>query len=217
MHLIRVIDSIGSPQGGDVIRLLCTGVDTVSAGSVSVTINEVATTKIVVGDLESIGTFSNLPNLRIVEATTPSGAPGLVDVTLSVNGASDTAVKAFQFAQSSKVFPFSTNPNFLLYDSFRQKLYASHKDQVEVIDPITQQVLAPLVPASGKLQNSNFAGLSLSPDGNRLYIADTGANLIHLLDLSNPGTGTSFNVGPAIGFSSPGRVFEDFEREASWI
>jgi hypothetical protein len=106
------------------------------------------------------------------------------------------------------VFPFPTNPNFLLYDSFRQKLYAAHKDQVEVIDPIAQQVLTPLVPASGKLANSQFAGLSLSPDGNRLYIADAGANLIHMLDLSSPGAGTTFNAGPAVGTSSPGRVFE---------
>lgn len=132
-------------------------------------------------------------------------------MTLSAGGGSDTAAKAFQYAQTSKIFPFSTSPNFLLYDSFRQKLYAGHSNQVEVIDPIAQQVLAPLVPASGKLKNSQFAGLSLSPDGNRLYIADAGANLIHVLDLASPGTGTSIDPAQAIGSAtsiSPGRVFE---------
>ena len=209
VHIVRVIDTIGSPQGGDFIRLLCTGVDNVSAGSVSVTIGGAAATNLVVEPLGSITQyFPSLPNLRLVEFKTPPGTPGLGDVILHVNGTSDTAVKGFQFAQSSKVFPFSTNPNFLLYDSFRQKLYAAHKDQVEVIDPIAQQVLTPLVPASGKLANSQFAGLSLSPDGNRLYIADTGANLIHMLDLNSPGTGTTFNAGPAVGAFSPGRVFE---------
>jgi hypothetical protein len=212
VQIVRVIDNIGSPQGGDVIRLLCTGVDTVSADSVSVTISGIAATNLTVVQVESLyNSFPALPNLRIVEVKTPSGTPGLVDATLNVNGTTYTAAKAFQYAQSSQVFPFSTSPNFLLYDDFRQKLYAAHKDQVEVIDPIAKQVLTPLIPASGKLQNSQFAGLSLSPDGNRLYIADSGANLIHILDLSNPGAGTSINPATAIGSPtsiSPGRVYE---------
>jgi hypothetical protein len=209
VHIVHVIDTIGSPQGGESIRLLCTGVDTVSAGSVSVTIGGAAGTNLVVEPVGSIiQYFPSLPNLRLVEFKTPPGTPGLADVTLYVNGTSETAAKAFQFAQSSKVFSFPTNPNFLLYDNSRRKLYAAHKDQVEVIDPVTEQVLTPLVPASGKLPNSQFAGLSLSPDGNRLYIADSGANLIHMLDLSSPGTGTTFNAGPAVGGFGPGRVFE---------
>ena len=212
VHIVRVIDNIGSPQGGDLVRLLCTGVDTVNADSVSVTIGGAAPTNLVVAQVGSLHLSSPaLPNLRLVEGKTPPGTPGLVDVTLSAGGSSDTAVKAFQYAQSSKVFPFSTSPNFLLYDSFRQKLYAAHKDQVEVIDPIAQQVLTPLIPASGRPQNSQFAGLSLSPDGNRLYIADAGADLIHILELGIPGTGTSIDPGQAIGYSapiSPGRVFE---------
>ncbi len=212
VRIVHVIDSIGSPQGGDIIRLLCTGVDPVNAGSVSVTIGGASATNLIVTQLDSLsGSSPTLPNLRIVEVKTPPGMPGLVDVTLHVNGTSDTAFKAYQFAQTSKVFPFLTRPNFLLYDSSRQKLYAAHKDQVEVIDPLAQQVLTPLVPASGKLPNSLFAGLSLSPDGNRLYIADAGANLIHLLDLGSPGTGNSINPGTAMGSTSPispGRVFE---------
>ena len=132
-------------------------------------------------------------------------------MTLTVSGKSDTLSKVFQYARTVKRFPFSSSPNFLLFDSGRQKLYAAHKDQVEVIDPITQQVLTPIVPASGKLANSQFAGLSLSPDGNRLYIADAGANLIHELDLTHPGTGASVNPTTAVGSTvsvTPGRVFE---------
>ena len=212
VQIVRVIDNIGSPQGGDLIRILCTGVDTVSASSVSVTIGGQAATNLAVAQLNTLYlSNSTLPNLRLVEVITPSGSPGLVDVTLTAGQSSATAAKAFQYAQTSKIFPFSTSPSFLLYDSLRQKLYASHTNQVEVIDPIAQQVLTPLVPASGKLANSQFAGLSLSPDGNRLYIADTGANLIHMLDLTHPGTGTDINPATALGSSSPispGRVFE---------
>lgn len=208
VHIIRVIDNVGSPQGGDLIRILCTGVDNVATGSVSLKLGGTLATSVTVATISSV---QNIPNLRIVTAKTPPATPGVVNVTLNAGTTSDTATGAFQYAQVSKLFPFSTSPNFLLYDSSRQKLYASHKDQVEVIDPIAQQVLTPLVPAGGKLANSRFAGLSLSPDNSNLYIADAGANLIHVVDLSNPSNGSSIDPGKAFGSPgsiSPARVFE---------
>lgn len=206
VHIVRVIDNVGSPQGGDTIRILCTGVDNVDAGSVSVTIGGAPATGLTIEKLPS-----PLSNLRLVEVKTPAGTPGLADVTLNVAGDTDTATKAFQYAQKTVIFPFSTSPTFLLYDNFRHLLYAANQAEVEVIDPIAGKVLAPLVPASGKLPNSQFAGLSLSPDGKRLYIADAGANLIHVLNLDSPGTGVSINPAQAVGAAtaiSPGRVFE---------
>ncbi len=208
IHIVRVIDNIGSPKGGDLIRILCTGADTANAGSVSVTVDGVLATVVSVAPIEP---QSNLPNQRLVTVKTPPGTAGLADIVLRAGTSSDTAPKAFQYARNTTLFPFSTSPTFLLYDSLRQKLYAAHKDQVEVIDPIGLQVLTPLVPASGKLTNSRFAGMSLSPDGNRLYVADSGANLIHVIDLNSPGTGTSIDPAKALGSSStisPGRVFE---------
>jgi len=159
VHIIRVIDNVGSPQGGDLVRVLCTGVDHVAASSVRVKIGGTLATGVTVTAISSV---QDIANLRIITAKTPPGSPGVVNVTLSTATTSDTAAGAFQYAQLSRLFPFSTSPNFLLYDSSRQKLYASHKDQVEVIDPIAQQVLTPLVPAGGKLASSQFAGLSLS-------------------------------------------------------
>ncbi|MGB8493377.1 MAG: IPT/TIG domain-containing protein [Candidatus Acidiferrum sp.] len=208
VHILRVIDNIGSPQGGDMIRILCTGADSVGQSSVSVTIGGAAATGVTV---TQVGAFPTLPNLRWVTVKTPPGTSGRVDVTLTAAGKSDTVSDGFQYARSVKLFPFSSSPNFLLYDSGRQKLYAAHKDQVEVVDPIAQQVLTPIVPASGKLANSQFAGLSLSPDGNRLYVADAGANLIHEIDLAHPGAGTSLDPTKAVGSSmtlTPGRIFE---------
>jgi len=208
VRIIRVIDNIGSPQGGDLIRILCTGVDNVAAASVSVKLGGTLATGVTV---TTVPPTSNIANLRIVTAKTPLGTPGVVNVTLSAGTTSDTATGAFQYAQVSKLFPFSTSPNFLLYDSSRQKLYASHKDQVEVIDPIAQQVLTPLVPSGGKLASSQFAGLSLSPDSTNLYIADAGANLIHTIDLTNPSNGSSIDPGKVLGSPgsiSPVRVFE---------
>jgi hypothetical protein len=176
VQIVRVFDNIGSPQGGDTIRLLCSGVSVISsntdyeevaAGPISVTIGGVTATNVAV----SISPPSPIFSLSIVTVTTPPGVAGLADVVLSMNGNSYTAAKSFQYANSRTIFPFATTPNFLLYDAFRNRVYAANKDHVEVIDVATKAVLTPLVPASGKLSSSQFAGLSLSPDGNRLYIA----------------------------------------------
>ena len=207
VKILRVVDNVGSPQGGDSIRILCTGADTAGINSISVTIGGVAA---IGATVTQANAFPTLPNLRFVTVKTPPGTPGRADVVLSVAGKSDTATQSFQYARSVKLFPFSTLPNFLLYDSLRQKLYAGHGSQVDVIDPISQQVLTPLVPA-GKLPASQFAGLSLSPDGNRLYVADSGANLIHEVDLTNPSGGKTFDPTKAVGASitiTPARVFE---------
>ena len=205
VQLLRVIDNVGSPQGGDFIRLLCTGVAVLANQNISVTIGGTPATKV------QVFGGTKMPNEAYVTAVTPSGAPGLADVVLTVNGSSSTASRAFQYAASRTIIPFSTSPTFLLYDARRNRLYASHGNQVEVIDVASQALLAPLLPASGKLANSLFEGLSLSPDGNRLYIADAGAGMIHTLNLNSPGTGSSINVGNAVGSAAtitPGRVFE---------
>ncbi|MHB1023624.1 MAG: IPT/TIG domain-containing protein [Acidobacteriaceae bacterium] len=206
VQILHVIDTIGSPQGGDFIRILCSGATpSSSSGSVSVTIGGIPAT-----DVKLYGGLT-LPNETYVIAKTPAGMPGMADVVLTVNGSSSTATKAFQYATSRTIIPFSTSPNFLFYDPLRNRLYAAHKDQVEVIDVANKTLLSPLTPVGGKLPNSKFAGLSLSPDGSRLYIADAGANLIHVINLGDPGTGKSIDPGKALGLSSPispERVFE---------
>jgi hypothetical protein len=205
VQIIRVVDSIGSPQGGDSIDLLCTGLSNIPVSDIQVTIGGKAAT-VVANPLQT-----NYPPYQTITVTTPPGTPGVVDVTLQSMGSTSTASKAFQYAQSRTIYPFATSPTFLAYDSVRQLLYAAHGNQVEVIDAINQKVLAPLIPVSGKSTNSQFAGISLSPDSNRLWIADAGANLIHMIGLANPGTGYDIDPGKAIGSStpiSPGRVIE---------
>jgi hypothetical protein len=208
VHIVRVIDNIGSAKGGDPIRILCTGLDNVSAGSVTVTIGGVAASNASINGLLAGG---SLGNMRILAVSTPPGTPGTADVVVSTSNGSDSAAKAFQYASATKTFAFATSPTFLLYDNYRKRLYASNVNQVEVIDVATQQVLSPLVPASGKLADSQFEGLSLSPDGARLYIADPGTKQIHVLNLNSPGTGISIDPGALLGNPQsikPSRVYE---------
>jgi len=208
VRIVRVIDNIGSAKGGDPIRILCTGLDNVSAASVTVTIGGVAATD---ASIVNFSPGAALGNMRILAVNTPPGTPGTADVVVRTSNGSDTATKAFQYASTTKTFAFATSPTFLLYDNFRNRLYASNVNEVEVIDVATQQVLSPLVPASGKLADSQFEGLSLSPDGARLYIADPGTKQIHVLNLDSPGTGTSIDPGALLGNPQsikPSRVYE---------
>lgn len=198
VRLVSVVDNVGSPQGGDQISLYCQGLAGLPKSQVQVTIGGNATTVTSVTD----------PRVTV---TTPAGSPGFADVSIRALGTTSTLAKSYQYAQSRTIFPFSQQPTFLVFDPFRTLLYAAHGNQVEVIDPIAEKVLTPLVPASGKLANSNFGGISLSPDGNRLWVADAGANLIHMISLSAGGTGYSINPTTAIGSSTtvtPLRVFE---------
>lgn len=212
IKLVRVIDNVGSPQGGDKIDLLCQGLANVSANGVEVTIGgQAAVVDTIMNRDQGRPSATTTPAFQTVTVTTPPGSPGLADVSLQALSTTSTLSTSFQYAQSRTNYSFSTVPTFLLYDSLRNLLYAADDGQVEVIDPIGQRVLAPLVPASGKLANSNFAGISLSPDGNRLWVADAGANLIHMISLDSPGTGYSINPAAALGSSTPVtplRVFE---------
>ena len=213
VQIVRVVDSVGSPQGGDSVDLLCTGLLEITVSSVQVTIGGKAATVVSITNpsLTTNPSTGISPVYQIVTVKTPPGTPGGVDVTLQSQGSTSTVSKAFQYAQSRTIYPFATSPTFLAYDSVRQLLYAAHGNQVEVIDAINQKVLAPLIPVSGKSTNSEFAGISLSPDSNRLWIADSGANLIHMISLVNPGTGYDIDPGKAIGSSTPIapiRVFE---------
>ena len=131
VQLLRVIDNVGSAQGGDSIRLLCTGIDAAHLSSASVTVGGKPATNLSIYQ-GSWGPY--LSNETILVTVTPPGAAGLADVVLSANGSSDRAPKAFQYAADRTIFPFATSPNFLLYDSIRNRLYAGHKDRVEVID-----------------------------------------------------------------------------------
>ncbi|MGD0098604.1 MAG: Ig-like domain repeat protein [Terracidiphilus sp.] len=209
VQLVSIINNVGSPQGNDTITLFCQGLGGLSASQVQVTIGGQTATVTSLSNYE--GSSSSSEAFQWVTVKTPAGSPGAVDVTLQASGTTSTLSKPFTYAQSRTIYPFSTQPSFLLFDSYRNLLYAAHGKQVEVIDPIAQKVLTPLVPASGSLATSNFGGISLSPDGNRLWIADVGANLIHMISLQSGVSGYTINPTTAIGSSAtvtPLRVFE---------
>lgn len=125
LQIVRVIDNVGSPQGGDSISMICTGVGSAAA----VTIGGAPASNVSVSSM--YGGTVGLPNERLVTLTMPAGTPGLADVVLSSNGSTTTVSNGFQYANSRTIFPFATSPNFLVFDSLRNRLYASHKDQVE--------------------------------------------------------------------------------------
>jgi hypothetical protein len=203
--IVRLLANAGSPNGGDTVALLVAGVDDYDLSDVTVKIGPAPATLLGSSQVQQLGPYS------VIAVTTPPGKPGLADVTIETPSGNAVASKAFEYTNPPKIYSFPTSPSFLLFDGKRQLLYAVRGAQVEVIDPVKKIVLRTMAPIGGSPKGSRFAGISLSPDGDRLWIANAGANLIHMIDLAKAGEGLTIDPAKAIGVStplSPGRVFE---------
>jgi hypothetical protein len=138
-------------------------------------------------------------------------------VTSSAGAA--TLARAFQYLQSvevcsknggcSKAAPQALY-KFLLYDRGRQRLYLSTTDHVDVFDLNSNGFSIGLLPPGGPPPTAAIRGLSLTPDGSQLVVADFGAQKVYLLnpDSANGTGGTTVPIPPVANFanSGPARV-----------
>jgi WD40 repeat protein len=77
-----------------------------------------------------------------------------------------------------------------IYDRLRDVYYFTGANQVQVFSKTQGKLLAPItIPGSQRLW-----GISLSPDGTKLAIADAQANAIYLLDPDTPATVKTFTL-----------------------
>jgi DNA-binding beta-propeller fold protein YncE len=157
----------------------------------------------------SLGFDATYPfSLQCVTLSTPPGAPGKADVTISSAAGTATAKGSFQYLQSVQVFAKAAVYRFLLYDRQRQWLYLSATDHVDVFDLHAGLFHStPLTPPGGAPPSAALRGLSLTPDGTQLVVADFGAQSLYLI---NPDSAAASRVavGGVAGFlnSGPARV-----------
>jgi YVTN family beta-propeller protein len=147
------------------------------------------TTQIMVGN--SIATNITVPfvagyifgpfNMGSFQASTPSGASGLADVTVNMPEGSTVIPKAFQYLTEAKVFPVSGALGQVIYDGPRQRLYATNftNNRVEVFSLQTETYLTPI--PVGKSPE----GLALTPDGTELAVANSGDGTVSVINPSN--------------------------------
>ena len=116
-----------------------------------------------------------------VHFTAPAGSAGLADVTVTTPDGPATAAKSFQYLSSVQSYPVTGGLGQLIYDQPRQRLYATNygTNQVSVFDLNSRATIG----AIGVGQAP--AGLSLTPDGTKLVVANNGSSSVSII---NPAT-----------------------------
>ena len=208
--ITQIFPNAGSAAGGDTITILGYGFGAAS-GSVTVSIGGQSAT---VQKVESVSAFakalaldSTFPfSLERITLTTPPGAPGKADLSISAVSGTTAAPKSFQYLTSSQTFTAPALHKFILYDQSRQKLYLSSTAQVDLFDLASQSFSSPLALfPGGPPPNAGLRGLTLTPDNSQLIVADFGGQSIYLADPNQPATpGTKVAVGGVAGFASSG-------------
>jgi hypothetical protein len=225
-QILEILPNAGAKSGGDTVQVYGYGFGS-DASKIAVNIGGA---NAIVQKVENIATLSaslgldtTYPfSLERITLQTPSGTPGKANVTVNSPAGTTALAKAYQYLNGVQVFAKPGLYKFLLYDKGRQRVYLSSTDHVDVFDLIAGQWLFPpsqpfgpsgLVPPGGPPPSAAIRGLSLTPDGSQLVVADFGAQNIYLLNPDThspggPGSGTTVLVGGVAGFlnSGPARV-----------
>lgn len=187
---------IGSPEGGGTADITAVGVpDDPSAIQVSVG-----------------GANANVTSAKIVQSTyptvdvhltLPAGTPGIADVTVTTADGAATLPKAFQFAESVKDYASPDTFLAVAYDRFRNNVYLSAGDHVDVFSLASNQFTAPFnLPSAGG--QKQFAGMALTPDGSKLIVANLLDGSVDIVNPDQPSSAVAVAVAPAtLGIAGP--------------
>jgi hypothetical protein len=210
-QILEILPNAGTKAGNETILLYGYGFGTdadkltVKVGGVPATVQKIEQ----IGSINtSLGLDATFPfPLQRITVSSPTGTPGVADVTVSSADGVATLSRGFEYLQSEQVFPKAGLYKFLVYDQHRQRLYLTNIDHVDVFDLSSSQFVAPILPPGGPPPNAGLRGLALTPDSSHLVIADFGAQSIYFI---NPDTlaGTASFVGGISGYanSGPSRV-----------
>jgi len=210
-QILQIFPNAGTNSGGDTVQIYGYGFGsdptkiTVQIGGAAATVQSVEN---VVSIASSLGLDASYPfPLEQITLQTPPGAAGKADLLINVPSGSATASKSFQYLQSVQSYSKPGLYKFLIYDQPRQRIDLTNIDHVDVFDLQQNLFLSPIEPPGGPPPDAGLRGLTLTPDGSQLIVADFGAQNVYLLD-PVAGTGTTVSVGGVPGFtnSGPARV-----------
>ena len=127
--------------------------------------------------------------------TVPPGSPGWADITVQTPDGSSTLPKSFFYAKSVDQYSGTSSYRAILYDSGRNQLYLSASDHIDVFSLTTNTFLTPIKPpALGT--TTLFAGMTLTPDGSSLLVADLMDGSLAVVNLNTPAASTAIPVAP---------------------
>jgi hypothetical protein len=189
----------GSPQGGVPGEVIGYGLPgdaasaTLSIGSSSVNLGTPPS-----GGLPYVG--PPFPN-KILDFTTPSGAPGWADITVNTADGTSKLSKAFFYAKSVQDYASTDTFTAVLYDSQRQQLYLSAGNHIDVFSLTANQFTASLnPPATGT--SKQFTGLALTTDNSMLLAADLLDGSLAVISPDNSSNNYVIPVTPAVNVGS---------------
>jgi hypothetical protein len=210
-QILQHLPNAGVNTGGDTVQIYGYGFGsdptklTVKIGGANATVQKVESVTSIVS---SLGLDSSYPfSLDRITLQTPAGSSGKADGFVSFPAGSTTFAKSFQYLQSVHSNSLTGFLRFLLYDQGRQQVYVTNLDHINVFSLQQNLFVAQILPPGGQTPNIGLRGLTLTPDGSQLVVADFGAQSIYLLDPVT-GTGTTVPVGGIPGYtnSGPARV-----------
>lgn len=210
-QILQILPNTGISGGGDSVQIYGYGFGTdptkivVKIGGAVATVQ---TAETVTSIASSLALDSSYPfPLERITLQTPAGSPGKADLFVFAPAGSTTVSKSFQYLQSVHSYSKPALFKFVIYDQLRQRIDLTNIDHVDVFDLQQNLFLTPIEPPGGPPPNAGLRGLTLTPDGSQLVVADFGAQNVYLLDPVK-GTGTKVFVGGVSGFtnSGPARV-----------
>jgi DNA-binding beta-propeller fold protein YncE len=200
---VEIFPNGGRKSGGETIQIYGYGFGN-DAGQVSVKIGGQRATIQKVENIAAIAASLGLPAdypfpVERITVVTPAGTVGKADVAITSAAGTVTAAKGFQFLETVTLFTKPGLYKFVQYDPKRQWIYMGTTDHVDVFDLSGQTFRSGLQPPGGPPPDAAIRGLSLTPDGSQLVIADFGAQSVYLLN-PDSGAGTTVAVGGVPGF-----------------
>jgi hypothetical protein len=135
------------------------------------------------------------------DVTVPAGSPGAsADLTLTDSYGSTTVSKSIQYLPAVEKFPLAGSVLIQgIYDPRRDVYYFTDQSAVQVFSKTLGKWLSPInMPHATAPATNRLWGISLSPDGSKLAISDSGTTLIYLVDPDSPGSVTSFVTPSAV-------------------
>ncbi len=212
--IAEILPNAAASTGGSTIEIYGYGFGS-DPGQISVTIGgqaaSVKSADAIPAFAGSLGLDVSYPfSLERITVTTPAGTAGKADVSVDSPTGSTTQSKGFQFLAASQTFADPSLYKFVLYDSSRQVLFLTATDHVGVFDLSAQVFRSPLQPPpNGPPPDAALRGLTLTPDGSQLVVADFGAQSVYLINPDGvANNGVKVPVGGVAGYlnSGPARV-----------
>lgn len=173
-----------APSGGMQTDLFGYGFDVDVPGAAIEAQFGSSTAAIVSQDMFSSETYYPFP-LQHLTVTVPAGTTGVHDLTISSPAGSATVSRAIHYVKSVSDFPSADTFQYVLYDTRRNQVYLVAGDHIDVFSAGANSFQTPItVPTVGGTRL--LSGITLTPDGSKLLVADFGDNSVAIINPDNP-------------------------------